>query len=69
MTKSTTATLMVTMVALKRALSLMPITRIAVITSAMMKAGRLTPISYPKRCGASEQSRVLSATTPAIARP
>ncbi len=40
---------MVTMVALKRALSLMPTTRIAVITSAIMKAGTLTPISYPKR--------------------
>ena len=36
---------MVTMVALKRALSLMPTTRIAVITRAMTKAGRLKPIS------------------------
>ena len=37
MTNSTTATLMTTMVALNVALSLMPITRIAVMTSAMQK--------------------------------
>ena len=47
---------MTTMVALKRALSLMPITRIAVITRAIRKAGRLKPISTPKIFGALTRS-------------
>src|SRR2546423_14044678 len=51
-TKRTTATLMVTMVALNRALSLMPMTRIAVIIRAITNAGRLNPISWPKMAGA-----------------
>ena len=51
-TNNTTATLTVTMVALKRALSLIPITRIAVITRAIRNAGRLKPNSNPKMVGA-----------------
>jgi len=39
-TKSTTETLITTMVELKRALSLIPMARIAVMTSAIMKAGK-----------------------------
>ena len=45
-----------TMVALNCALSLMPITRIAVIASAIKKAGRLKPNSKPKICGALSRS-------------
>ena len=55
-TNSTTATLMITIVELKVALSLMPTTRMAVITSAMQNAGRLNPISTPNRCGALTRS-------------
>ena len=68
MTNSTTATLMTTMVALKRALSLMPMTRMAVMTSAMMKAGRLKPISTPKIVGAFSSS-CARCTSSATARP
>src|ERR1700681_4738516 len=52
MTNSTTETLITTIVELNRALSLMPTTRIAVMTSAMTKAGKLKPISVPKIRGA-----------------
>src|SRR5580765_1536279 len=55
-TNSTTETLMTTMVELNRALSLMPIARIAVITSAITNAGRLNPISIPKIRGALTKS-------------
>src|SRR5205823_3216702 len=48
-TKSTTETLITTMPELKRALSLIPTARIAVMTRAIKKAGTLTPISIPKR--------------------
>src|SRR6266436_5231882 len=51
-TNRTTATLIVTIAALNLALSLMPMTRIAVMTSAIKKAGRLKPISTPKIVGA-----------------
>src|SRR3954469_16839149 len=52
MTNRTTATLMTTMVELNRALSLIPTARIAVMTSAKKKAGRLKHISWPKIGGA-----------------
>ena len=55
-TNSTTATLMVTMVALKRALSWMPPDRMAVITRAISSAGRLKPNSNPKMRGAPSRS-------------
>src|SRR5208337_3427294 len=42
MTNNTTETLMATMVALKRALSLMPITRTVVMMQAIINAGTLT---------------------------
>ena len=55
-TNKTTETLITTMVELKLALSLMPIVRIAVITSAITKAGKLNPISTPKTLGAFTRS-------------
>ena len=67
MTKRTTATLMVTIVALKRALSLMPITRIAVITSAIKKAGTLSRF-HIRKDAARSAVRALAAATRAIAR-
>ena len=54
-TNSTTDTLTTTMVALNRALSWMPMTRMAVITSAIRKAGRLKPISDPNSVGRAQQ--------------
>ena len=56
MTNSTTATLMITIVALNRALSRIPLTRMAVISSAMTNAGRLKPNSNPMILGASRSS-------------
>ena len=44
------------MVELKRALSLIPMVRIAVITRAMTNAGKLKPISTPKMWGAFTRS-------------
>ena len=41
---------------LNLALSLIPMTRIVVITSAMMKAGRFNPISTPNQRGAPSRS-------------
>ena len=55
-TNSTTETLITTIVALKLALSLIPMHKISVITSAMMNAGRLNPISAPKSFGAAIKS-------------
>ena len=55
MTNSTTDNLIATIVALKRALSLMPTTRIQVMIRAITNAGRLKPISTPKMLGACEQ--------------
>ena len=51
-TNNTTDTLIATITALNRALSRMPIARIAVMISAMQNAGRLKPISTPKTLGA-----------------
>src|SRR5262249_60270080 len=56
MMNRTADTLMATIVALNWALSLMPMTRIAVITSAITNAGRLNPNSKPKTCGAPSRS-------------
>ena len=55
-TNSTTETLITTIVALKRALSLIPIAKMVVMTIAIMKAGTLMPISCPKRIGAASRS-------------
>src|SRR5215813_839746 len=51
-TNSTTETLITTIVALKLALSLMPMHSTKVMISAMTNAGRLKPISNPKIVGA-----------------
>ena len=48
------------MVELKRALSLMPMARIAVITRAITKAGMFQPSSTPKILGASSNLCALS---------
>src|ERR1022692_500737 len=63
MTNNTTHTLTTTMVALKRALSLIPTTRMAVITRAIRNAGRLNPTSTPKMVGAFNNSLARSAST------
>ncbi len=55
-TNSTTETLITTIVALKLALSLIPMQRMNVITSAITNAGRLNPISAPKILGAAIRS-------------
>src|ERR1039458_8686743 len=63
MTNNTTHTLTTTMVALKRALSLIPTTRIAVITRAIRNAGRLNPTSTPKTVGAFSNSLACCTST------
>ena len=62
MTNNTTDTLTTTMVALKRALSLIPTTRMAVMSRAITNAGRLNPISTPKIVGAFSNSRARCAS-------
>src|ERR1022692_3784590 len=63
MTNNTTETLITTMVVLKRALSLIPTTRIAVMTRAIRNAGRLKPISTPKIVGAFSNSLACCTST------
>ena len=62
MKKPRIASLMTTMTTLNQELSLIPMTRIQVMSPTMATAGTLTTIGIPNRCGASESASAARTT-------